>query len=67
LHLYSAALDTPLVNTILKKFGMLELVGEENVFDGTALAISSVPFDPSRAVDSASDDETMLTSENQPT
>ncbi|MDE0591934.1 MAG: hypothetical protein OSB68_01640 [Dehalococcoidia bacterium] len=55
------------MNTILKKFGVLELVGEENVFDGTALAISSVPFDPSRAVDSASDDETMLTSENQPT
>ncbi len=57
----------PLVHTSLKKFGVLELVGEENVFDGTALAISSVPLDPIRPIDSGSDDETMLTSENQPT
>ena len=57
----------PLVHISLKKFGVLELVGEENVFDGTALAISSVPLDPIRPIDSGSDDETMLTSENQPT
>jgi|TARA_B110000116_G_scaffold264488_1_gene272385 hypothetical protein len=67
LHLYSAALNTPFLKTILKKFGVLELVGEENLYDGTALAISSVTFNPIRTVDSASNDETMFTSENQPT
>ncbi|MDA0596610.1 MAG: SulP family inorganic anion transporter [Chloroflexi bacterium] len=52
----------PMVHTSLQKFGVLELVGEENVFDGTALAISSVPIDRRN---SDSTDDTTPASENQ--
>jgi hypothetical protein len=38
-----------------------------NILMGTTLVISSVRFNPSRTIDFASDDETMLTSENQNT
>ncbi|NQW19353.1 MAG: SulP family inorganic anion transporter [Chloroflexi bacterium] len=56
----------PAVRLSLKKFGVIDLIGEENVFSGTALAIATVPVGTDSADDSNSDDGELPSAEIQP-
>jgi len=59
----------PTVHARLKKFGVLNLVGAENIFDGTALAIASVPESYGNPDSTAATDEasTAAQGETNPT
>jgi SulP family sulfate permease len=57
----------PAVLISLKRFGVIELIGEENVFDGTALAIGSVPIQDQDTGDNTDPHDAAPSAEKQPT